>query len=73
MGGYKSKAAGTDSSTAAWVADLSHGRNGLMRHVFFCESAFDAMAFFQMNRTRLGEDIALVSLGALSPATSGAG
>lgn len=63
MGGYKSKAAGTDSSTAAWVADLSHGRNGLVRHVFFCESAFDAMAFFQMNRTRLGEDIALVSLG----------
>lgn len=63
MGGYKSKAAGTDSSTAAWVADLSHDGNGLVRHVFFCESAFDAMAFFQMNRTRLGEDIALVSLG----------
>lgn len=63
MGGYKSKAAGTDSSTAAWVADLSHGSNGFVRHVFFCESAFDAMAFFQMNRTRLGEDIALVSLG----------
>lgn len=63
MGGYKSKAAGTDSSTAAWVADLSHGKNGLVRHVFFCESAFDAMAFFQMNRTRLGENIALVSLG----------
>ena len=63
MGGYKSKGAGTDSSTAAWVADLSHGKNGLVRHVFFCESAFDAMAFFQMNRTRLGENIALVSLG----------
>ena len=63
MGGYKSKAAGTNSSTAAWVADLSHGNNGLVRHVFFCESAFDAMAFFQLNRPRLGEDIALVSLG----------
>ena len=31
MGGYKSKAAGTDSSTAAWVADLSHGKSEAKR------------------------------------------
>lgn len=63
MGGYKSKAAGTNSSSAAWVADLSGGNNGLVKSVFFCESAFDAIAFYQMNRAQLSENIALVSLG----------
>lgn len=60
FGGYKSKATGTDSSGSAWVADLS---DGMPQKVFFCESAFDAMAFYQVNRTQLGKDIALVSLG----------
>ena len=63
MAGYKSKAAGTNSSTAAWVADLSGGNNEAVKSVFFCESALDAMAFYQMNRTRLDNNIALVSLG----------
>ena len=63
MGGYKSKAAGTNSSSAAWVADLSGGNNGLVKSVFFCESAFDAIAFYQMNRAQLSDSIALVSLG----------
>lgn len=63
MGGYKSKASGTNSSSAAWVADLSEGNNCAVRSVFFCESAFDAMAFYQINRTRLDNNIALVSLG----------
>ena len=63
MGGYKSKAAGTNSSSAAWVADLSGGNIDNVRSVFFCESAFDAMAFYQMNRVRLDSNIALVSLG----------
>lgn len=63
MGGYKSKAAGTNSSSAAWVADLSGGNNGLVKSVFFCESAFDAIVFYQMNRARLCDNIALVSLG----------
>jgi len=63
MGGYKSKAAGTNSSSAAWVADLSGGNNGLVKSVFFCESAFDAIAFYQMNRAQLCDNIALVSLG----------
>lgn len=63
MGGYKSKAAGTNSSSAAWVADLSDGNNGLVKSVFFCESAFDAIAFYQMNRAQLSDSIALVSLG----------
>ena len=62
-GGYKSKAAGTDSSSAAWVADFSDGNPEAVRSVFFCESAFDAMAFHQMNRSRLYPDVALASLG----------
>lgn len=61
-GGYKSKAAGTDSSSSAWVADLSGG-SGMVKSVFFCESAFDAMAFYQMNKAQMGTDVALVSLG----------
>ena len=60
-GGYKSKAAGTDSSTAAWVADLSRSKSMAVRSVFFCESALDAMAFYQINRVRIGTDAALVS------------
>ncbi len=63
MGGYKSKAAGTNSSSAAWVADLSGGNNGLVKSMFFCESAFDAIAFYQMNRAQISDNIALVSLG----------
>lgn len=63
MSGYKSKAAGTNSSTAAWVADLSGGNGASVRSVFFCESAFDAMAFYQLNRLRAGDNIALVSIG----------
>lgn len=62
-GGYKSKAAGTDSSSSAWVANLSIADSGTVKSVFFCESAFDAMAFYQMNCVRLGTDVALVSLG----------
>ena len=63
MGGYKSKAAGTNSSSAAWVADLSGGNPDMVRNVFFCESAFDAISFYEMNRPQLGRYIALVSLG----------
>lgn len=62
-GGYKSKAAGTDSSSSAWVADLTGGNREAVRSVFFCESAFDAMAFYQMNKIQLGNDVALISLG----------
>ena len=62
-GGYKSKAAGSDSSSSAWVADLSGGNWLVVKNVFFCESAFDAMAFYQMNQNLMKNDSALVSLG----------
>lgn len=63
MGGYKSKAAGTNSSSAAWVADLSGGNSYLVKAVFFFESAFDAIAFYQVNKAQLNDKIALVSIG----------
>ena len=62
-GGYKSKAAGSDSSSSAWVADLSGGNQQAVKNVFFCESAFDAMAFYQQNQSLLKNDTALVSFG----------
>lgn len=63
LGGYKSKAAGTNSSSAAWVADLSDGKSYLVKSVFFFESAFDALAFYQVNKAQLNSNIALVSIG----------
>ena len=63
QGVYKAKPAGTDSSSSAWVAVPSGISPDNVRSVFFCESAFDAMAFYQMNRIQIGESAALVSLG----------
>ena len=63
FGGYKSKAAGTDSSNSAWVADLSGGNREAVTSVFFFESAFDAMAFYQVHKAQLDKNTALVSIG----------
>lgn len=51
INGFKSKAAGSDSSVAAWIADFSGDRP--IRNVYFFESAFDAMAFYQLNQARI--------------------
>lgn len=63
LSGYKSKAAGTNSNSAAWVANISQGNVDKVKNVYFFESAFDAMAFYQMNSLKLGKDAALVSIG----------
>ncbi|MBD5195067.1 MAG: DUF3991 domain-containing protein [Bacteroidales bacterium] len=63
VGGYKSKAAGTNSSSASWVADLSKGNTQGVTAVYFCESAFDAMALYQMRNKTLDREIAFVSIG----------
>lgn len=61
---YKSKAAGTNSTSAAWVADFTSNRPYLVDAVYFFESAYDAMAFYQANKARLDvERSAFVSLG----------
>jgi hypothetical protein len=63
--GYKSKAAGTNSSSAAWIADLSNHQNPLdICNVYFAESGYDIMAFYQANRLKIEKDSSVfVSLG----------
>lgn len=64
-GQYKSKAAGTNSTTAAWIADLSGTDNPhAIANVYFAESGYDSMAFYQANHLRLDAPHSVfVSLG----------
>lgn len=64
-GGFKSKAQGTNSTSGTWVADFSSGNPSAVRHIYLFESAYDAMAFYQHNRTSLIgiSPTALVSIG----------
>ena len=51
---FKSKATGSNSTTAAWIVDLSLNKNELAaQNVYFAESAYDIMAFWQANRLKL--------------------
>ena len=62
--GFKSKAAGTDSSNAFWCAEFINNQNFLISHIFMFESGFDAMAFYQVNKAKLKNlNYALVSFG----------
>lgn len=62
--GYKSKAAGTNSSSAAWIVDMSDGNPDSVKNVFFGESGYDIMAFYQLNRQKIEKDSSVfVSLG----------
>lgn len=62
---YKTKAAGTNSSTAAWMADLSKYDNPYaIKNVYFGESAYDIMAFYQVNRLHIDTETSVfVSIG----------
>lgn len=53
--GFKGKAAGTNSTTAMWTAGIHSALNNpqMVRHVYFCESAYDAMSFYQANRAKI--------------------
>lgn len=63
FGGFKSKAVGTNSTTGAWLATHAVTPTDV-RHVYFAESGFDIMAFYQANRLRIDVDnAAFVSLG----------
>ena len=63
--GFKSKAAGSNSSTAAWIVDMSGNNNPLdVKNVFFAESGFDIMAFYQLNHQNIEKECSVfVSLG----------
>lgn len=65
FGQYKSKATGTNSTTAAWIVDLASNENPrAVRKVYFAESAYDIMAFYQVNRMKLDtERSVFVSIG----------
>ena len=65
FGSFKSKAAGTNSTTGAWIADLSQGGEPAdIRNVYFAENAYDIMAFYQLNHLRLdAAHSVFVSLG----------
>lgn len=60
--GYKAKAAGSNSSTATWIADFAGIKGQQPTHVFCFESAFDAMAFYQRNKAE-SENAVLISVG----------
>lgn len=57
-GTFKSKALGTNSTTAAWIAtnpgphEVDRDPNKV-RNVYFAESAYDIMSFYQFNEARL--------------------
>ena len=65
FGSFKSKATGTNSTTGAWIANLSQGGEPAdIRNVYFAESAYDIMAFYQLNHLRLdAAHSVFVSLG----------
>jgi hypothetical protein len=62
-GSFKSKAPGTNSSTGAWIVSKAVSPADV-RNVYFAESSFDIMAFYQANRFQLDtSNAAFVSLG----------
>ena len=64
--GFKDKAAGTNSTTVMWTAGIHSALNNpqMVRHVYFCESAYDAMSFYQANRAKIDlPHSAFVSVG----------
>ena len=61
---FRQKAPGTNSSSAAWIADFTEEQPDSARNVYFFESGYDAMAFYQVNKSRLNlETSVFVSTG----------
>ena len=62
---FKSKATGSNSTTAAWIVDMASVENPMaVRNVYFGESAYDIMAFWQVNRLKLDKESSVfVSIG----------
>ena len=61
---FRQKAPGTNSSSAAWIADFTNEQPDNAKNVYFFESGYDAMAFYQVNKSRLSlEASVFVSTG----------
>ena len=50
--GYKGKAEGSNSSEGLWIASPAGTPLAEAKHVYWFESAFDAMAYYQLHRDR---------------------
>ena len=50
--GYKGKAEGSNSSEGLWIASPAGTPLSEAKHVYWFESAFDAMAYYQLHRDR---------------------
>ncbi|GHT53678.1 hypothetical protein FACS189451_03940 [Bacteroidia bacterium] len=48
-GGYKGKAEGSNSSSACWIADFTNNTPTTAKNIYFAESAYDIMAFYEKN------------------------
>ena len=69
-GTFKGKAAGTNSTTAAWIVDMRDKEKPLdVRRVYFAESAYDIMSLWQRNHVTIDKETSVfVSVGGqLSP------
>lgn len=62
--GYKGKAEGSNASEGLWIANLNRTSLGAVPRVFWFESAFDAMAHYQLHKDdRFRKDAVYVSTG----------
>ncbi len=52
VGGFKSKAPGTNSTDGMWIADFTHAPQEV-RNIYIAESAFDAISYYQINRSKI--------------------
>lgn len=52
---FKGMAAGGDKSNSLWIADFSP-HTTMAKHIYFAESAIDAMSFYELNRSRIKLD-----------------
>lgn len=60
--GFKGKAEGSNSTTAAWIAVFT--KNPLdVNNIYFAESALDIMAFWQYNKAIISINSAFISTG----------
>ena len=50
--GYKGKAAGSNSAEGLWIANLGNKPLSQSKNVYWFESAFDAMAYYQLHKDK---------------------
>lgn len=63
IGGFKSKASGTNSHEGMWLASFADSKEDV-RNIYIAESAFDALAFYQIHRDKIDlKSSAFVSFG----------